>query len=38
VIDADAPELCDLLLKIAEILESYAEMSAPGQDSEPTAE
>ncbi len=27
VIDADAPELCELLLKIAELLESYADMT-----------
>jgi len=33
VIDADAPELCDLLLKIAEVLESYADLAGPGKDS-----
>lgn len=35
VIDADAPALCDLLLKIAEVLESYADIAAPDGESGP---
>lgn len=29
IVDSEAAELCELLLKIAEVLESYADMTAP---------